>query len=102
MKIYLDDERQTPEGWVRTYTPKETIELLKKHAGEITDLSLDHDLGDDVFIGTGYHVLIWLEQVVFYNPSYNVPNITVHSANSSAKIKMDMAIERIYRFKEGQ
>ncbi|PZP08852.1 MAG: hypothetical protein DI621_07230 [Pseudomonas protegens] len=45
MKIYLDDERQTPQGWVRTYWPDEVIALLK--AGGVEDISLDHDLGDD-------------------------------------------------------
>ena len=29
MKIYLDDERQTPEGWARVYWPDEAIRLLE-------------------------------------------------------------------------
>lgn len=31
MKVFLDDERRTPEGWVRVYWPDEAIALL--HAG---------------------------------------------------------------------
>ena len=42
MKVYLDDVRQAPEGWVRTYTVAETIELLK--TGEVVELSLDHEI----------------------------------------------------------
>ncbi len=45
MKVYLDDERTTPEGWYRVYWPDEAIELLK--TGTVTNISLDHDLGDD-------------------------------------------------------
>ena len=47
MKVYLDDERSTPDGWVRVYWPEEAIELLK--AGGVTEISLDHDLGDFLF-----------------------------------------------------
>ncbi|EOG1039930.1 cyclic-phosphate processing receiver domain-containing protein [Pseudomonas aeruginosa] len=60
----MDDERSTPEGWVRTFWPDETIELLKR--GSVTELSLDHDLGDDDR-GTGYTVLLWLEEQVALN-----------------------------------
>ena len=28
MKVYLDDERKTPDGWVRVFWPDEAIELL--------------------------------------------------------------------------
>ena len=61
MKVYLDDERTTPDGWVRTYWPEEAIALLK--TGAVTEISLDHDLGDDAR-GTGYSVLLWLEEQV--------------------------------------
>ncbi|VAW81561.1 hypothetical protein MNBD_GAMMA12-2513, partial [hydrothermal vent metagenome] len=56
MKVYLDDERPTPEGWVRVYWPDEAIELLK--TGKVKEISLDHDLGDDER-GTGYDVVLW-------------------------------------------
>ena len=45
MKIYLDDERATPEGWVRCYWAEEVIFFLKNCA--VDEVSLDHDLGDD-------------------------------------------------------
>lgn len=94
MKVYLDDERVTPDGWVRTYWPEEVIELLK--LGEVTELSLDHDLGDDER-GTGYTVLLWLEEQVICN-GMQPPIIHVHSANSSARQKMELAIETINRY----
>lgn len=45
MKVYLNEERTTPEGWVRVYWPDEAIKLLK--TGDVLEISLDHDLGDD-------------------------------------------------------
>jgi hypothetical protein len=61
MKVYLDDERTTPEGWTRVYWPSEAIELLQ--TGQVTELSLDHDLGNDAR-GTGYDVVLWVEEQV--------------------------------------
>ncbi|WP_350403537.1 cyclic-phosphate processing receiver domain-containing protein, partial [Proteus mirabilis] len=29
MKVYLDDERQTPDGFVHAYWPDEAIKLLE-------------------------------------------------------------------------
>lgn len=51
MKVFLDDERDAPDGWVKTRWPNEVIALLQ--AGLVEELSLDHDLGDDER-GTGY------------------------------------------------
>lgn len=75
MKIFLDDERQTPEGWVRVYWPDEAIELLK--TGQVSEVSLDHDLGDDQR-GTGYDVVLWIEEAVRLN-GFTPPRIHVHS-----------------------
>lgn len=91
ISVYLDDERQTPDGFVRTYTPKETIEILKTQ--QVENLSLDHDLGDDENIGTGYDVLVWLEEAVFSGEFYekygfNVPWINIHSMNPVGKERM--------------
>ncbi|KAA1153357.1 hypothetical protein EU510_06030 [Pseudoalteromonas sp. FUC4] len=91
MNVYLDDERETPAGWLRAYWPDEVIELLK--TGKVKLLSLDHDLGNDNK-GTGYDVLLWIERAVFID-GFVPPTIAVHSANSSARIKMERAITQI-------
>ena len=93
MKVFLDDERATPQGWVRAYWPQEVIALVE--AGGVMEISLDHDLGDDAR-GTGYSVLIWLEEQVAIQ-ARRPPLLRVHSANSSARIKMEAAIAAIYR-----
>jgi hypothetical protein len=92
MKVFLDDVRPCPEGWVLTMWPEDVIKHLE--TGKVTHLSLDHDLGDDNH-GTGYDVLLWLEEKVFLN-GFRPPNhIFVHSSNSSAAQKMNLAIKRI-------
>ncbi|MBT0420858.1 cyclic-phosphate processing receiver domain-containing protein [Morganella morganii] len=97
MKVYLDDERETPQGFVRVYWPDEAIKLLQ--TGEVTLISLDHDLGDDER-GTGYDVLLWIEEQVYLN-GFKAPKIIVHSANTSARQKMELAINHIKQIQEG-
>jgi hypothetical protein len=93
MKVFLDDERVPPEGWEVVRWPDEAIALLK--TGLVTDLSLDHDLGNDER-GTGYDVLVWIEEAVATG-NFSPPQLTVHSANSSARVKMMGAVHSIER-----
>jgi len=93
MRVFLDDERTTPEGWVRVYWPDEAIALLE--SGAVEELSLDHDLGDDER-GTGYDVVLWIEEAVALR-GFKPPRISVHSANSSARDKMIAGIQSIER-----
>jgi hypothetical protein len=98
MKVYLDDERKTPEGWKRVYWPEEAIELLK--TGAVTELSLDHDLGDDDH-GTGYDVVLWIEEAAI-TQGFVPPKMKVHSANSSARHKMELGIANIKKAVSGR
>jgi hypothetical protein len=94
MKVFLDDERPTPDGWHRVFWPDEAIRLLQ--TGAVEEISLDHDLGDDTR-GTGYDVILWIEEAVALR-AFRPPRIIVHSANSSAVEKMlagVLAIERL-------
>ena len=93
INVYLDDERQAPEGWLRVYWPDEAIALLE--SGEVAELSLDHYLGDDDR-GTGYDVVLWIEEQVVLN-GFKPPKMSVHSANSSARAKMEAGIKSIYK-----
>ena len=93
VKVYLDDERATPEGWHRVYWPEEAIELLR--TGMVEVISLDHDLGDDER-GTGYDVVKWIEEQVV-TTGFVPPEMRVHSANVSARTKMELGIRSIER-----
>lgn len=87
-----------PEGWVRAYWPDEVITLLK--AGGVSEISLDHDLGDDER-GTGYDVILWIEEAVALQ-GFRPPRIQVHSANASAVEKMQAGVRSIQRLAAGQ
>lgn len=86
MKIYLDDVRDTPEGWVRCFWPNEVIALIEQ--GKVEVISLDHDLGDDQR-GDGYDVMAWLEEKVFTDHSFVPPEILFHSMNPVAVKRME-------------
>tara|TARA_R110000782_G_scaffold23881_8_gene62037 strand:- start:863 stop:1084 length:222 start_codon:yes stop_codon:yes gene_type:complete len=64
-------------------------------AGDVTHISLDHDLGLDER-GTGYDVLIWIEDAVA-TKGFVPPAIQIHTANSSARQKMEAAALSILR-----
>ena len=91
MRVFLDDERLPPAGWTLVNWPDEAIELLK--TGAVTEISLDHDLGDDER-GTGYDVVLWIEEQVMLH-GFKPPKMSVHSANSSARQKMLAGIRAI-------
>lgn len=98
MKVFLDDVRPTPEGWVRAYWPDEVIKLLQ--TGEVEHLSLDHDLGDDAR-GTGYDVLTWLEEEVVLQGFRPPAILQIHSDNGPGASRMRAAAESLKRYAPG-
>lgn len=109
MKIWLDDQYEErknwfSEEWIHTRWPADTIQLLS--TGQVTHLSLDHDLGDDVDAKnenrkerTGNDVLNWIEAEVFHGRLVP-PEITIHSKNSVGQEKMKRAIKQIQLYAE--
>jgi hypothetical protein len=95
-RIFLDDVRQEPPGWERAYWPDEVIAALK--AGDVAEISLDHDLGNDAR-GTGYDVIRWIEEAVA-RQHFVPPKIRVHSANPVACARMLAGIQAIMRLTE--
>ena len=94
MKVYLDDVRLAPRGWVQCNTAESCKELLR--TGTVDHLSLDHDLGGDDTYGTGYDVLSWIEHELLNQTDWVAPQyVTVHSANPVARKRMEMVIERL-------
>jgi hypothetical protein len=91
MKVYLDDERPVPDGWIGVKNAQGAINLLK--TGNVTDISLDHDLG--LFDGdNGYVVICWIEEALHFK-KIPKPNITIHTSNPSARYKMELTLKRI-------
>lgn len=93
MKVFLDDKRPCPEGWTLVRWPEEAIALLQ--TGEVTDISLDHDLGDDDH-GTGNDVVLWVEEQVVLH-GFKPPKMSVHSDNWAKRPIMEAGIRSIER-----
>lgn len=93
LRVWLDDERPAPEGWVSCRWPGEVISLLESE--QVATVSLDHDLGDDSR-GTGYDVLLWLEEAVA-RYGFVPPEILIHTANPAARTRMLAAVDAIAR-----
>ncbi len=55
------------------------------------------DLGDDQR-GTGYDVLLWLEQEVVLH-QYAVPEIIIHTANPAARQRMLASVDAIKKWR---
>ena len=97
MRVWLDDLRFEPPGWVRVLRASDAIHLLK--TGEVEELSLDHDLGLNRGVGTGYDVLAWIEEAVVHR-GFKPPLIKIHSMNVVARRRMEQALETIHRLQE--
>lgn len=86
VRLWLDDVRPAPEGWLHVKTVAEAKSVLSKI--QVLDLSLDHDLGEDE---TGYDLVKWLAET-HVNWPYNKP--TIHSMNPVGRDNMQATIER--------
>lgn len=100
IKIFLDDVRSTPEGYVRTYTAEETIEMIKRHDGNIRCVSLDNDLG--IGYTEGREVMKWIEEQAHEGTIKPIFQLIIHSANPVAQDEMKAARLNAYRFWEKQ
>lgn len=92
MKLFLDDERECPDGWYPVKTVGHAIAVLS--GGKVTNISFDHDLGTDA---TGYTLAVWLENAVYQEPQFPVPEMAIHSANPVGRAKIQQCIDSIHR-----
>lgn len=94
-KLFVDDRRKAPTGWLHARTARAAIASLKR--GEIEALSLDHDLGSNR--ATGYTVALWLEQEAALDHWAVVPAVIVtHSANPVGRRAIEAAVMTITRY----
>ena len=76
MKIWVDDIRPAPDGYVWCKSVYATINLIERCNGYIDVIDLDHDAGDFYSFGGDYiNILNWLEET-----GRNYP-IRIHSMN---------------------
>ena len=87
MKIWIDDIRPVPEGYVGTRSVNETIRLIEvaeSKGVEIEILDLDHDLGD--FASDGGDAIKILDFLVERETYYP---IAIHTSNPVGRANME-------------
>lgn len=94
MKIWLDDMRPAPEGWVHVKTAAEAIELLETE--EVEAISLDNDLGDSE--PEGYTVADYIEARIAFRLVASPKEIGIHTGNPVARKRMEQTVASIRRF----
>ena len=100
MKVFMDDVREAPEGWTRTYNIEETKALLLTR--QVISLSLDNDLGSLDPKTEGHHVLSFLEEVINDDMTFPIPVMTVHSSNAARAQSMSQTIKRLELIRQQQ
>lgn len=96
IKVFLDDERLTPPGWIRVYSVNEAIEIMK--TGEVDVISFDNDLGSYHYDGgDGREAMKWLEEQVLTDQMINPPLMFIHTGNPVARDEMCQARAAIWR-----
>ena len=97
--VWLDDERPMPSPF-NFYAKTATQAIQALQQGNVTAISLDHDLGDPSN-GTGYDVAKWIEQNAF-NGTLKRIAVTIHSQNPVGRQRMMAAIQNANRFWDEQ
>ena len=103
VRVWLDDDlvdRAAPDGWTQVTTAREAIDLLL--TGNVVELSLDHDLGDDERFGRGVDVVDFIvtEHEVNRRDLWPRDGIGLHTANPAGRETMARTI-RSYAEKAG-
>ena len=89
MKLWIDDLRKPPKGYVWCKSVNDAIMFIEQNYNVIELIDIDHDAGDYAFDGGDYiRVLDWLEYM-----GLNIP-IRIHTMNTVGRQNMRLIIER--------
>lgn len=93
MKIWLDDVREAPEGYIHVHSVNEAKKLIEQleQTNSIELLDLDHDLGEYASDGgDGIKLLDWLVETGRCYP------IKLHTMNPVGRDNMQRMIDRYW------
>lgn len=93
VKIWLDDLRPAPNGYIHTRSVNNTKTIIERciERGHDMELDLDHDLGDYAYDGGDAICLVrWLiENKIF-------PTVKLHTMNPVGRENMQALIDRYW------
>lgn len=93
MKLFIDDVRKCPDGWILCTTAEQAIDLIWTDGDYIDEVSFDHDLGEGK---SGYDVACFIESLIFHGRLIKIPRWKIHSANPVGRSN----IEKVMRSAE--
>lgn len=89
MKLWIDDVRPAPEGYIVCKSVNSTKKMIEIYGEYIELIDVDHDAGDYVRLGGDYIKLLdWLEETGRSYP------IRIHSMNPVGVENMRRIIQR--------
>ena len=94
MRVWVDDIRSMPpeyDVWCKTYD----VAIVLLNSRLVTEISLDHDLGEGVL--SGYDIAEYIEQRAYYN-LINRIKCHCHSANPVGKKRILAAFQNASRY----
>lgn len=96
MKLYIDDLRKCPEGWVLARTVTEAIRILA--TCDVEEVSIDHDISHRISMdklgrpfpcGETFEPVAWFLRLLACLPEGHYPEkVTLHTANPIGAKKM--------------
>lgn len=93
-KLWIDDVRPAPEGWIWAQTSTDAIDDLCNHH-DIFEISFDHDLGaDDTSMRVIEQIEHWAEIGVMEPFKWDI-----HSANPVGRKNIETALNRLFERK---
>ena len=91
MKVWLDDLRPAPEGYIWCKSVNEAKRIIVSAEKSISVIDCDHDLGDFAYDGgDGIKLLDWLAENELFYP------IRLHTMNPVGRENMMRLVERYW------
>lgn len=96
-RIWLDDERKAPDGYIHFHSVNETCDFIQNHAHAEFLLDLDHDLG--IYAqdgGDAIKLIHWLLENGYHeNKDYKF-TFNFHTMNPIGRANMEALVQRYF------
>lgn len=97
VKIWLDDERKSPSGFIHFHSVNEVIDFIDTSGYTAFYLDLDHDLGEYANDGgDAIKLIYWLIEHGYNENTYYTFKFNLHTMNPVGRENMKAMIERYF------
>ncbi len=97
VKIWLDDERKSPSGFIHFHSVNEVIDFILTSGYTAFYLDLDHDLGEYANDGgDAIKLIYWLVENGYNKNEYYTFKFNLHTMNPVGRENMKAMIERYF------